>query len=100
MSLRIEQDFKYQGSDWWKWSVWIEGTEKELDEIVYAEYKLHPTFPQPIRRIEDRASNFKLNAHGWGMFPIKVKLVKKNGEVVILTHQLVLRYEDGQATTL
>jgi transcription initiation factor IIF auxiliary subunit len=99
MSLTIEQESKYQGDDWWKWSVWLDGPTSELDDVVEVEYKLHPTFPRPVRIISDRASKFRLRTHGWGVFPIRAKIRKRNGEELTLKHQLVLRYDDGTPTT-
>jgi transcription initiation factor IIF auxiliary subunit len=100
MSLTIEQESRYQGDDWWKWSIWLQGPEQELDEVESVEYKLHPTFPRPVRTVSDRASNFRLATHGWGVFPIQAKIMKRNGEVVRLRHQLVLRYDDGTPAQL
>jgi transcription initiation factor IIF auxiliary subunit len=99
MSLKTAQSFKYQGNDWWKWSVWIEGAKAELDQIEYVVYRLHPTFPNPVRTIDDRESKFCLNAHGWGTFPIQVRIVNKSGHVIKLAHDLVLEYRDGSVPT-
>ena len=99
MSLHVEQSYKYQGDDWWKWEVWIEGSDDELDEIRSVEYKLHPTFPSPVRTSEDRNSKFILKTHGWGVFPIHVKVALKDGRTVKLRHQLDLRYDDDTRTT-
>lgn len=54
MSLNIEQESNYQGDDWWKWAVWIDGPTSELDDVVEVEYKLHPSFPRPVRIVSDR----------------------------------------------
>jgi transcription initiation factor IIF auxiliary subunit len=63
------------------------------------EYKLHPTFPKPVCTISDRATKFRLDAHGWGVFPIHVNVHKTNGDMVKLEHDLVLKYDDGTPTT-
>ena len=57
MSVNIAQDFEYQGDDWWKWWVWIDGPKEELDQIDHVVYTLHPTFPNPVRIVRDRSSN-------------------------------------------
>src|ERR1700678_3349026 len=31
MALTISQASRYEGNDWWKWSVWLEGPKAELD---------------------------------------------------------------------
>lgn len=113
MSLKIAQDsefvdkgswlaegiFKREDSaDWWKWSVWIEGPEEELDQIDHVVYILHPTFPNPVRTCSDRASKFRLDAFGWGTFRIYAKVISKDGTELKLQHDLVLKYPDGTET--
>jgi len=98
MSLTIAQDFNYKDDDWWKWSVWIEGSEQELDDIKSVEYTLHPSFPNPVRSITDRSSKFRLKTAGWGTFTIYAKAAHRNGEQTLLEHELELLYPDGTPT--
>jgi transcription initiation factor IIF auxiliary subunit len=97
--MKIEQEYRYKGNDYWNWSVWIDGTDEELDRIDYVKYILHSTFPKPIRKVTDRESNFRLETAGWGVFTIHAKVMMKDGEEEKLTHDLVLRYDDGTPTT-
>jgi transcription initiation factor IIF auxiliary subunit len=97
--MKIEQDYKYKDKDYWKWWAWIDGTEDELDHIDHVNYILHPTFPKPIRRVDDRESKFRLDTSGWGVFTLHAKVVMKDGSERHLKHDLVLRYPDGTATT-
>ena len=99
MDIRIAQGFKYQGEDWWNWWVWIEGTVDELDQIDSVVYTLHPTFPNPVRTVNDRRSKFRLETSGWGGFRIYAQIIKRNGAKIKLTHDLVLAYDDGTPTT-
>jgi len=99
VALRIEQDFKYKGEDYWKWAIWIDGAEDELDQVESVTYKLHPTFPKPVRTVTDRASKFRMATAGWGVFVIRAKVVTRDGEVHNLRHLLRLEYPDGTATT-
>ena len=55
---------------------------------------LHPTFANPVRTVADRASNFKLKTHGWGIFPIRINVLKENGKTVTLEHELELSRPD------
>jgi transcription initiation factor IIF auxiliary subunit len=95
MALELKQDFEYEGQDWWEWSVWVDGSEQELDQIDYVEYTLHPTFPKPVQKIDDRSSQFRLHASGWGMFTIYAKIVHKDGKHTLREHLLELSYPDG-----
>jgi transcription initiation factor IIF auxiliary subunit len=98
-TLAIEQWEKYEGDQWWKWAVWVEGDDKALDLIDFVEWTLHPTFPNPIRRIQDRETKFRLETGGWGVFQIRARVQLKDGSQTILRHYLKLHYKDGTQTT-
>jgi len=90
--LRLEQEAAYQGDDYWKWSVWLAGRQPDIDRVKYVEYTLHPTFPDPVRRIRDRDSQFRLSTAGWGEFTIYAKVVFKDGNQQFLEHELKLSH--------
>lgn len=94
MTLETAQQSEYQGDDRWRWAVWIEGTDDELDRVAAVTYKLHRTFPKPIRQRTDRASKFRLDASGWGTFDIFVTVETKDGRELELVHALELSYPD------
>jgi len=91
----IRQWDKQDGEDWWKWAVWIEGRDEALDRIDFVEWILHSTFPDPIRKIRDRASKFRLETGGWGTFRIVGCLHLKDGQDIKLYHDLELHCSDG-----
>lgn len=99
MAIKIEQGFKYKGDDYWKWWIWIEGSEEELDQIDHVIYTLHRTFSNPVRTVADRATKFRLDTSGWGVFWIYANVVNKEGGNERLSHYLVLKYPDGTPTT-
>jgi transcription initiation factor IIF auxiliary subunit len=88
VNFAVAQSQKYEGDNWWKWSLWIEGSNEDLDQIASVTYTLHSTFPEPIRTVTDRASKFQLRCSGWGIFLIPVKVHLKNGKTITLAHQL------------
>ncbi len=88
MNLIVAQSQKYEGNQTWRWSLWIEGLPADLDRIKSVTYTLHPTFPEPIRTVTDRASKFQLRCSGWGIFRIPVRVRLKEGGTVELAHQL------------
>jgi transcription initiation factor IIF auxiliary subunit len=98
MSLSIEQSQEYLGSDRWRWSVWLDGTREEIDSVDHVTYILHPTFHNPVRRITDRTTNFRLDTSGWGGFTIYAKVKFAEGNETTLKHDLVLLYPDGKPT--
>jgi hypothetical protein len=92
-AVAIKQWDRYdgaEGDDWWQWTVWIEGPERELDLIDSVEWALHPSFPKPIRTVYDRKSKFCLDAAGWEGFTITAHLNWSDTRVTKLTHELVL----------
>jgi len=95
MALRIEQDYIYKGEDWWRWWVWMKGTDTELNSIDYVIYRLHNTFPNPVRKIADRKTNFRLETGGWGIFRIYAKVFFKDKSELNLEHDLELEYPDA-----
>ncbi len=99
MSLSIQQDQTYVGHDRWKWSIWVDGSPDDLDQIDHVVYILHPSFHKPVREVSDRNTKFRLDTSGWGTFPIHAKAVRKDGREVTLQHDLVLAYPDGTPTT-
>ena len=75
MSLKVKQETTYKGKDWWQWAVWLDGSANELDKISHVVYTLHPTFPTPVRRVDNRKEKFRLDSAGWGEFEIYMDIV-------------------------
>ena len=88
MNFFVAQSQKYEGDQSWRWSLWIEGSDADLDQIASVTYRLHSTFPEPIRTVTDRASKFQLRCSGWGVFRIPVEVRLKDGKTIALAHQL------------
>lgn len=98
VALSIQQSEKYLGGGRWKWSVWLDGIPAELDSVDHVTYILHPTFHDPVRRIADRATNFRLDTSGWGTFTVYANVAHRDGSETALSHDLVLHYPDGKPT--
>jgi transcription initiation factor IIF auxiliary subunit len=94
--LEIQQWEDYKGNDWWKWAVWVEGSDELLDRIEYVEWTLHPTFHQPVRKVRNRSEKFRIETGGWGVFPIRALVQSKDGTALKLHHTLKLHYPDGK----
>ena len=96
--FEIQQSEDYQGDNWWKWSVWLEGSDDDLNGVEYVEWTLHPTFPDPIRRQVNRSEKFRLDTGGWGTFPIRALIQMKDGTSLRLMHRLKLYYPKDKIT--
>ena len=97
--MRIKQDQELLRENYWEWSVELDGEPEELDKVLFVEYTLHETFPNPIRRISTRENNFKLKTAGWGEFMIYAKVLFKDKTNSRLNHWLKLLNRDGTRTT-
>lgn len=76
-----------------QWKVFVNEDESVLDTIESITYLLHPTFPDPLRIIKNRESNFALESSGWGEFDIQITIKFKNGEETKQTYPLKLNKE-------
>jgi transcription initiation factor IIF auxiliary subunit len=87
----------YAGDGRWNWSAYIQASPEALRRIRCVEYTLHPTFPEPVRRvcaIGNAAHPFALSSNGWGVFEIGIRVMFNNGEERLLRH--MLRFETPQ----
>jgi hypothetical protein len=74
------------------------------DEMVYANAKGKPLIPIQEEGVKvpagsDRASRFRLETGGWGVFPIVARVQLKAGTEIRLSHALALHYPDGTQTS-
>lgn len=90
MNIRLRQENHYQGKNFWKWSVWIDAPEKDLNQIESVTYTLDPSFSQTVQVMTNRAQNFRLEASGYSEFRIDVKVKRKNGKISKAMHWLEL----------
>jgi len=98
VALSIQQSQKYIGSDYWQWSVWLDGTQEELDSVEYVTYILDKTFHKPVRQVGDRTTNFRLDESTWGTFTLHANIMHRDGQETTVHHDLVLLYPDGKPT--
>jgi hypothetical protein len=90
MDIHVGQDAFEVREKWWKWSVWLEGSDEDLDQVKSVEYILHPTFPKPVINVSNRENSFRLKASGWGEFLINIHVHMKDEEEIALQHWLQL----------
>ncbi len=83
---------KIRGEDykWFNWEVFMEEPEEKLKLVESVEYRLHETFPNPIRTIYDSSTKFALKSSGWGVFRIFITVYLKDGREVEASHYLKL----------
>jgi len=95
--VRLVTESHHKGESWWSWAVWVEsvdGGAAALERIESVTYVLHPTFPDPVRSITDRASKFRLQSEGWGEFAIEARVHTTGGGVFRLERWLHLEHSE------
>jgi hypothetical protein len=90
-ALRLENDSKAEGENWWKWWVWVEGTQDEIAAVKFVTYRLHPSFRKPVQDVYDASTKFRLTSAGWGEFTITADAHLKSGESLRLERWLQLQ---------
>jgi hypothetical protein len=86
MPLRLEHEAHPESARRWRWAVWLEGSDAELERVDHVEYLLHPTFPEPVQVRRNRQNKFRLEATGWGEFTISARIRHKEGTEAVMRH--------------
>jgi transcription initiation factor IIF auxiliary subunit len=93
-ALAVSNTSRAVGDGRYDWTVFVFGTRVTSDEVKCVEYTLHPTFPNPIRRVCVRGSDiqhaFPLSSNGWGEFTIAVRVFFRDGTQQRLSYPLKL----------
>jgi prokaryotic YEATS domain/PLD-like domain len=89
--LKVRQSEEYQGNDWWSWSVWLEGSKPALEAVDFVEYTLPATFDNPVRVVRTPRNGFRLETEALDVFPIYIRVCRKDGSEISLKHQLKRR---------
>jgi transcription initiation factor IIF auxiliary subunit len=87
---------RYVGAGRWDWTVYLRAPPKVLKEIKCVTYKLHPTFPNPVRKVcelGDARFPFGLSANGWGRFTVEINISFNDGRERQLRHMLSFEAE-------
>jgi transcription initiation factor IIF auxiliary subunit len=73
-----------------RYKVWIYLEGPDLPYVRSATYRLHPTFPDPIRTVTRTVSNptCALEIWTWGLFEIHVEIEDKSGARQALEYRL------------
>ena len=70
-----------QGIRVYDWCVFLDEPKNVLADIIAVEYILHPTFPDPVRRISDGVHCFALESQAWGEFEIEIRIFLSSKEI-------------------
>lgn len=72
------------------YQVWLYLTGEDLPYVKAVTYTLHPTFPDPVYRVERLPSNpdCRLIIWTWGKFDVKVAIEDKEGRLFEMAYPL------------
>ncbi|HKA59308.1 MAG TPA: pYEATS domain-containing protein [Gemmatimonadales bacterium] len=82
---------RYMGDGRWDWTIYLVGAPEVLRDVRCVEYRLHPTFPNPVQKIcsiGDPTRPFALHSNGWGTFEVGLTVTLRSGEVRQFQHML------------
>jgi transcription initiation factor IIF auxiliary subunit len=65
---------------WYEWMVFMDEPLANLERVKSVEYRLHSTFANPIRLVDDRDSGFALKSEGWGEFRIFITIYRTDDQ--------------------
>jgi transcription initiation factor IIF auxiliary subunit len=93
---KVTNTSTYTGAGRWDWTIFVDTDFDTLRQIDCVEYTLHPTFPDPVRKVCGHPeTKFALSNNGWGTFTVKVKIQYKNGRIENVDHQLIFRQQSA-----
>jgi len=93
-AVTVSNTSNYLGAGRWDWTIFVDADPDTLRQVECVEYTLHPTFPDPVRKVCGQPeTKFALSSSGWGTFTVKVKILYKNGRVEDLQHQLIFKQQ-------
>lgn len=75
----------------WDWTVFIRGSDEELEQIQLVEYTLHPDIQDNVQEVLERGRGvraFPLSGISSRVFQIRIRVFLKNGRVQYLNHDL------------
>jgi len=96
--LSVGNTYTYAGDGRYVWTVFLKETPAILSEIRCVEYTLHPTFPNPVRRVCKSERGFPLSASGWGEFTLFLKIEWQDNHVTRQSYKLDLHSKIEKAT--
>jgi transcription initiation factor IIF auxiliary subunit len=77
-----------KNGNFFEWIVFMNEPQEVLEQVDMVEYRLHETFPNPIRVQTNVEENFALRASGWGTFMIYITVHLKDGSETQETYHL------------
>lgn len=85
---------KKGGADYYAWCLYLDATPEELREIRQVEYTLHPTFPNPVRSVNEPEHCFALQSEGWGDFRVHIRVFSLEGDLTRQVYPLTLERDN------
>lgn len=88
------------GHDYFEWIVFMDEPNGTLEKVKSVEYRLHDTFSNRIRIVDNRESRFALKVKGWGTFWINIIIYLENDKEIYTKYHLDLNKKFEKSTKL
>jgi transcription initiation factor IIF auxiliary subunit len=88
--LRFTNTYASAPNGTYRWTVYLDERSATLQKISCVEYRLHPTFPNPVQKICSPQKKFALTASGWGEFTIFITVHWQDGHLTNQSYPLNL----------
>lgn len=78
-----------------RYKVWIQLEGRDVYYVDYVHYRLHGTFPDPLRKVKRTITNTNcsLAIWTWGIFELGVEIFLKTGERIVTSHHMTYGYQ-------
>ncbi|GHB94328.1 pYEATS domain-containing protein [Cerasicoccus arenae] len=91
--------FNLGGREHYNIGIWIDGSNRDLDQVVRVDYILHASFSNRVRTSRNRLNNFSVTFWTWGMFDIPIKIHLQNGKVEEVNYYLEYKLPPDDGST-
>src|SRR5687767_3054571 len=77
------------------YKVWIYLDGKDTFQVDSVIYRLHPTFREPVKKINRTPANpnCSLAIWTWGIFDLEVQILLKSGEKILVRHPMTYGHQ-------
>lgn len=90
--VNLQQDYSHIGrrlhTDWWLWSICINGHPDFMNEIESVNYVYPKSFRQAAQRVNNQDTNFLVESIGCREFEIRANVKLRDGLCIELRHRL------------
>jgi MFS transporter, OFA family, oxalate/formate antiporter len=93
-----KSDERFEGRKMYRWNATIQGRQEVLEAIESVTYRLHQSYPDPVRKVLDRSNNFKLKELAWGSSTLYADIKVRHQDEIITVSEIIRLQTEGRRT--